>query len=111
LPAALLDSRRSQTFSVAALLDELTLQPCNLAVKQVVGLVDQADNGVGHHGWVGVVEPRTVTPLIGPIGRIRLISPILFSHRSHFERSGIVFCPLVQTALPQKVFEIKQQFV
>jgi hypothetical protein len=49
LSSPLLDSRRRQAFCVAAFLDELPLQARNLPVEQVVGLMDQADDGIGNH--------------------------------------------------------------
>jgi hypothetical protein len=50
-----------------------------LLVKEVIGLVDKADGGVGAHGGGGVFEPVGVerpTLLIGEICQIRRISLI-----------------------------------
>lgn len=49
-----------QLLAVATALDELLLQGGNLAVEEVIGLVDEADEGVSPDGWVGVVEPPGV---------------------------------------------------
>lgn len=54
LPPPLVDPRRSQAFGVPALLDEVPLQCDDLAVEQVVGLVDEADHGIGDDRGVRV---------------------------------------------------------
>ena len=46
----LLKPCRGQLFGVAALLDEGLLEGGELLVEEVVGLVDEADDGVGAHG-------------------------------------------------------------
>jgi hypothetical protein len=46
-----------ELFGVTAALDQGGLQRGNLAVKQVVGLVEEADQGIGPHGGIGVLEP------------------------------------------------------
>lgn len=44
-------------FAQAALLEELLFEAGELAVQQIVGLVDQADQDIGHHlGWPGLDE-------------------------------------------------------
>jgi hypothetical protein len=40
--SALLNSRRGQPLAVASLLDKLALQSGNLPVKEIIGLVNQA---------------------------------------------------------------------
>ena len=71
--------------AVAAVRDEGFFEGGNLLVKEVIGLVDKADGGVGPHGGGGVFEPVGVerpTLLIGEIcqiGRISLIGiPVSF---------------------------------
>ena len=46
-----------ELLAVAAALDELLFQGGDLAVEEVVGLVDEADEGVSPDGGIRVVEP------------------------------------------------------
>ena len=60
-------------FADAAFLDEVFFQPPSLLVEEVVGLVDEADEGVGPHRRIGVVEPTGVEGVAVGIGQIGLI--------------------------------------
>jgi hypothetical protein len=51
----LLHPCRCQLFAVAAFVDKRTLQPGNLLIQQIIGLVDQADERIGDHCGVLVV--------------------------------------------------------
>ena len=62
----------SQLLAVAALLHELPFKSLDLAIKQVIRLVNEADDRIGDDLGVFVREPGAVG-----IGWIRLISPIL----------------------------------
>jgi hypothetical protein len=59
------DSGGGEALGVAAVAHELALQGADLLVKQVVGLVNKADEGVGYYGGVGVVEPGRVEFTVG----------------------------------------------
>ena len=56
LTPALLDSGGGELLGEAAVFDEALLHADELLVEQVVGLVDQADHGVGDDGGVFVLE-------------------------------------------------------
>ena len=62
-----------ELFGVAAVFDEGGFEGGDLAVEEVVCLVDQADGGVGADRGVGVVEPAGVE---GPAFLIRQIGQI-----------------------------------
>ena len=83
LPGAFFAPRGGKLFAVAATLDELLLKLLKLAVQQLVGLMNQADDRVGSgfrrlafdERAVGTVRGRRC--FIGPIGRISLIGPMI----------------------------------
>lgn len=64
-----------QTFAITAFPNKLLFQSPQLPIKQVVGLVDQADQGVGHNRRVTVLQPGGVGARIRQIGPIRPIRP------------------------------------
>ena len=57
---AVAEAGGGEGFGVAAALDEGLLHGGDLLVEEVVGLVDQADEGVGGADGVGLIEPRSV---------------------------------------------------
>ncbi len=56
--ATLAQALGGKLLGVAALRNESGLERSNLAVEQIVGLVDEANEGVGADRRVGMVEPR-----------------------------------------------------
>jgi len=85
---AVFDAGRCECLCVTSPFDELALKPGYLPVKEVVRLVDQANNGIGHDGRVFVNKPLSIgggVELIGRIGRIRLIGPIKPPHSGALE--------------------------
>ena len=52
------DARCCQLLGVATALDEPPLKSGDLLVEQVVCLVNQANQGIGHHAGIGVTQPR-----------------------------------------------------
>ncbi len=115
----LFQPRRGKPLAVAALFDELPLQPADLAVEQIVGLVNQTDHRVGNYRRLAVFEPPGVVHfmvrhigLIRPISLIRLIRPISsYPHIAHQPRLWGVLLPLLQLPLAQKVFVVEQQLI
>jgi hypothetical protein len=85
-----------------ALFQELLLQLPELLVEQVVGLVDQADQGVG--GNLG--ERGFDIGLIGQIGPILGVGQL-----PDGLRLGVVLAPQRQTALTQEILKIQQQLL
>ena len=67
LGSAVLQTGGGQFFAVATFLDEIAFQRGDLLIKQVVGLMNQADDGIGDHGGIAVGKPK------GIIGRMGLI--------------------------------------
>jgi hypothetical protein len=108
------ESCGGQLFGVAALLDERLLERADLLVEQVVGLVNQADDGVGADAGLGLVEPGGVEGMKGAaaglriarVRRIRLITPALsLSDTAHGEGFRARGCPLGQKAVEEIILE------
>jgi len=71
LTTALGNAFCGELFAVAAALNELFFQGFQLTVKEIIGLVDEADQGIGDDGGVGGFEPPGVEGGMGDgIGRI-----------------------------------------
>jgi len=87
--------------AVTAFLNEGTLQGANLLVEKVIGLVDEANEGVRDNAGIGVGEPGEI------IGRILGGAPY-FAH-GHCLRVG--FAPLGKFALAEIIFVIEEEFV
>jgi hypothetical protein len=118
--AAPLQAGGGELLGVAALLDEGLLEGGELLVEQVVGLVNEADDGVGAHGGVGVLEPAGVEGVQGaalglgirrirPI-RIRWIAAQLRRHGAHGAGFGAFGRPLGQVAVEEEVFVVEEEF-
>ena len=89
-----------ETLCEAALRQELPLQRLELAVEEVVGLVDQANHGVGGgFGW-GLFD-------VGPIGLIGLMGPI--GDPSDRLGLGVVFGPGGESALAEEILAVLEQ--
>ncbi len=69
-PTAFRQPCSGELFAVAAALDKVLFQGGNLLIEQVVGLVDQANQGVGPDGGVFVLQSAQVQ---GPPFRISQI--------------------------------------
>ena len=102
-----------ELFAVAAFGHKFLFQGAHLLVEQVVGLVNETDEGVGDHGGVLVRQPRPVeSGLIGRSGRVRRIAlRQLLANAAHGESFGAVFGPLRVAVLAEVIFVIEQQFV
>ena len=93
-----------------------------MLIQQIVGLMDEADEGVGADGGIGVVQPGCVERpafRIGQIGqirrirRIRRILVILFEALRDLPDGpgfGAVVRPLRQVAVAQEVFVVEKEF-
>ena len=101
---ALGDAGRGKLLSVAALLDEPALQRRGLPVEQVIGLVNQADDGIGDDRGVRGSEPGRIIGRIRPIGRI---GPMLNAHGANLAGFRVVLCPLGQGALAEEVLVVE----
>ena len=102
LLAAGLQASAGHPFAQATIYQEGFFSGSQLLVQQVVGLVDQADENIGHN--IG----RTSLD-VGPIGLIRHIGPRSeFSNKQSFTRS---FLPEWMVAGAEKVTVIFQQFL
>jgi hypothetical protein len=53
-----------QPFAVPTFPDELLFQAGDLPVEKIVGLMNQADQGIGDHNRVGVGEPGGIGTFI-----------------------------------------------
>ena len=106
-----LDPCRRQSLAVAAIPDELPLQTGDLPVQQVVGLVDQADEGVGDYSRVGVVDPGGVGGVIRRIGRIPTDPSDAASPPPEPPGLWVILLPLPHTALAQKILVVEQELI
>ncbi len=100
--------------AVTAFVDKGPLQPGKLLIQEVICLVDQADQSIGNHCGVGVVQPGLICfliRLIGPILPISRMRSMLLPNRPYCFRRSVVLRPLLLAALAQKVFIIQQQFI
>jgi len=67
-------SCRCELLAITTRLHKIPLQRADLLVQQIVYLVNQADERIGHHPWISVFEPGRVGFAMGH--RIRPIRPI-----------------------------------
>lgn len=104
-PLPLLNPCCCKALTVAAFINELAFQSANLPVEQVVGLMNKTYYRVCDNRGIGMAKPLRIGP------GYRLLVGMGLSHPSHFPRLRVVFFPLRQPALPQKVFVVEQQFV
>lgn len=123
-PFAFGEPRGSQLFAVAAFLNELLFDRLELLVEQIIGLMDQTNEGVRTDRGILMIEPTSVKGIITlirkarrrlipirRIGPIRPIHPMPSPNIAHFKRLSGVLRPLPQPSMPQKVFVIQQQFL
>lgn len=98
-----------EPLAVTTFIYELLFKAGDLPVQQVIGLVDQANEGIGGDGRVAVSEQGFISFMIGPIGQIRLIGPISFyPHLPYRFCLRIVLPPEWQFALAQEILVIQQ---
>lgn len=90
----------AEAFGETAFGDELLFEVAELAVQKVVGLVNEADEGVGGDFGRGFLY----IGLVGPIGPIGLIGD-----PSDRLGLGVVFGPEGQGSLAEEVFVIQEQ--
>jgi hypothetical protein len=103
-----------ELLGVAARLHEGAFQGGDLLVEQIIGLVDQANDGVGADGRLGVLQPRGVEGpalLIGQIGPIRLMTEEATGHLPHGAGLRRARSPLREAAVAKKVLEVQQEFL
>jgi len=79
-------------FGEPAVFEELLVELSELLVEQVVGLVNQADQGVGG-GFRGAFD-KTLIGRIGPIG--------LIGQLTDFPRVHVIFGPEREFVLPEE---------
>ncbi len=97
--------------AVAVLLNELVFERGNLAVEQIVGLVNQADERISPREWVVAFDPRLVEVMSLNIGEVRPISLMIARDFSDSLCFGIILVPLCSAALADVILIIEQQFV
>jgi len=76
---------------VAALLIKLSLNEGDLLVKQIVGLVNEANHGIGYDYRISMLEPGDVGIHVYAISPVESIITFAFpSDLTHSEGRGIV---------------------
>ena len=94
----------SKAFAVTAFFNELAFERTDLLVKQVICLMDQADERIGDYHGIIMIQPARVQVLAS---RIRLIRRHLLSDFTNFARLRVVFNPLPQSSLTQKILIVE----
>ncbi len=116
---AVAEAGGSEGFGVAAALDEGLFHGGDLLVEEVVGLVDQTDEGVGGEHGVGLVEPRSVDLPTRPgsgvagggecgVGCVLALVPEGIANGVGF---GGVGRPEGQVALAEEILVVEEQFL
>src|SRR6266478_6211233 len=101
-PASVLQAGARHALADAAFLDEVLLQPANLPVEEIVGLMNQANGDVGHYrGGAGFAE--LAEWLKGHVGLVAKVA-----YKAGFLR---VFFPEWKIAHPEEVAVIHQEFL
>src|SRR5579884_4070247 len=107
-------ARGSKLLAVAATANKLLFQRGNLLVEQVVGLVNQANQGIGAHRGIGMLEPRSVERpalMIRQISQIRRIFLVPLGHFAHGLRLARVGWPLRKPPVAQEIFVVEQELL
>lgn len=108
LLSAFRDSSSGEALTVAALLNKVALKTRDLPVEQVVGLVDQADYGVGYDARVGVGQPGPIGPEAVPGLKLGwLLAP----HCPNSLGYGVFFAPQAVPSLADEIFVVEQEFI
>ena len=81
---------------------KLLLEPAKLAVEQIVGLVDQANQSIGRHLGRALLNIGPIGP-IGPIARV--------SEPPDRLRLFVILAPEPQPPLAKKILIIQQQLL
>lgn len=97
-----LEARGVKALAVATFGHKLPLQTPQLVVEEIVRLVDQADDGVGHNRWVFMGEPCAIGHQIG--GSVA-------SDSAHLQCARVVLCPLLVPALAKEILVVEEKLV
>ncbi len=109
------DLRSRRSLRVVAFLHKVPLERAKLLLEQIVCLMNQADDRVGHDRRILVIEPRGVWPEdIRQTCRIRKSLRVWFGRVrdfSHSSRLWPVLIPERQPALTKEVFVVKLKLI
>ena len=116
---AVVEAGGGEGFGVAAALDEGLFQGGDLLVEEVVGLVDQADEGVGGEHGIGLVEPWTVDlptragagVAAGGEGGIGLVLALVPEGLANGVGLGAFGGPEGQVPLAEEILVVQEQFL